>query len=49
MNKKTVIFYFSQSGNSLYCAKEIAANIGNTTLVSIPEAIHNNEYKYEQL
>jgi ferredoxin len=47
MNKKTVIFYFSQSGNSLYCAKEIAGNLGNTTLVSIPEAIHNNEYKYE--
>lgn len=46
MNKKTVIFYFSQSGNSLYCAKKIAATIGNTTLVSIPEAIHNNEYKY---
>lgn len=47
MNKKAVIFYFSQSGNSLYCAKEIAATIGNATLVSIPEAIHNNKYKYE--
>jgi len=47
MNKKTVIFYFSQSGNSFYCAKEIAKAIGNTTLISIPEAVHNNEYKYE--
>jgi len=46
MNKKTIVFYFSQSGNSLYVAKKIAADIGNTTLVSIPEAIHNNEYKY---
>jgi len=47
MNKKAVIFYFSQSGNSLYCAKEIAKAMGNTTLVSIPEAVNNNEYKYE--
>ena len=46
MNKKTIIFYFSQSGNSLYVAKQIARNLENTTLVSIPEAIHNNKYKY---
>lgn len=46
MNKKTIIFYFSQSGNSLYVAKKIAESLGNTTLVSIPEAIHNNQYKY---
>ncbi len=46
MNKRTIIFYFSQSGNSLYVAKKIAASMGNTTLVSIPEAIHNNQYKY---
>lgn len=46
INKKTIIFYFSQSGNSLSVAKKIAAIMGNTTLVSIPEAIHNNQYKY---
>jgi len=46
MNKKTVIFYFSQSGNSLYVAKRIAELLGNTTLVSIPETIHNNQYNY---
>lgn len=45
-NKKTVIFYFSQSGNSLYAAKKIASSIGNTTLISIPEAVYNNQYKY---
>lgn len=46
MDNKTIIFYFSQSGNSLYVAKKIAGNIGNATLISIPEAIHNNKYKY---
>jgi NAD-dependent dihydropyrimidine dehydrogenase PreA subunit len=46
MNKKTIIFYFSQSGNSLYVAKSIAAVVENTTLVSIPEAIRNNQYNY---
>lgn len=46
MNKKTIIFYFSQSGNSLYVAKKLAKIIGNTKLISIPEAIYNNKYKY---
>lgn len=46
-NKRTVIFYFSQSGNSLYAAKKIASSIGNTTLISIPEAVYNNQYKYD--
>lgn len=46
MNKKTIIFYFSQSGNSLYVAKKMAESMENTVLVSIPEAIHNNQYKY---
>lgn len=47
-NKKTVVFYFSQSGNSLYVAKKVAAAIGNTTLVSIPKALHNSQYKYAE-
>ncbi len=46
MNKKTIIFYFSQSGNSLYVAKKLAEIIENTKLVSIPEAIYKNQYKY---
>ena len=46
MSKKTIIFYFSQSGNSLYVAKKLAAIMGNTTLISIPEAIYNNQFKY---
>lgn len=46
ISKKTIIFYFSQSGNSLYVAKQIGTTYGNTTLVSILEAIHSNEYKY---
>lgn len=45
-NKKTVIFYFSQSGNSLYVAKKIASKLENAILVSIPEAVNNNHYKY---
>lgn len=47
MNNRTVIFYFSQSGNSLFVAKKVAERIGNATLVSIPEAIHNKSYNYK--
>ena len=46
MNRKTVIFYFSQSGNSLFVAKKLAEGIENATLVSIPEAIRKNSYSY---
>lgn len=46
MSKKTIIFYFSQSGNSLYVAKRSSEIIGDVTLISIPEAIYNNQYKY---
>lgn len=48
MKKRTVIFYFSQSGNSLYVAKEIAKSMEDATLISIPKAMHNNEYTYSK-
>lgn len=47
MGDKTVIFYFSQSGNSLYTAKKIAVLLGNAELISIAEAVHSGTYKYE--
>lgn len=40
---KTVIFYFSGTGNSLYVAKEIAKE-QNTTLVSIAKVINENKH-----
>jgi ferredoxin/flavodoxin len=33
---KTVIFYFTGTGNSLWVAKKIAAKLGNTNLVRLP-------------
>lgn len=38
---KTTIFYFSGTGNTLSIAKKLAAKLGETALVSIPEAIHS--------
>lgn len=35
------IFYFTATGNSLHTARKIADEIGNTELISIPEAINN--------
>jgi flavodoxin/NAD-dependent dihydropyrimidine dehydrogenase PreA subunit len=46
INKKT-IFYFSGTGNSLQVAKDIAALLGDTELVSIPSVIDNDEIKIE--
>lgn len=38
---KTVIYYFSATGNSLKVAKDLAENLGDTTLVSIPKVINS--------
>jgi len=37
---KTKLFYFSGTGNSLKVAKDIAAELGNTEVVSIPKVIN---------
>lgn len=47
MCKKTILFYFSESGNSLYVSKKVAMTMGDVQLVSIPEAVHKEIYKYE--
>jgi flavodoxin/ferredoxin len=36
---KTAIFYYSATGNSLAAARNIAEQLGETTLVSIPQAL----------
>ena len=38
---KTTLIYFSGTGNSFYCAKEIAKELGETEI--IPITIFNNE------
>ena len=35
-NKKTTIYYFSATGNSLYVAKKLADNLGNCSVYSMP-------------
>ena len=42
INKKT-IFYFSGTGNSLQVSKDIALQLQNTEILSIPKIINNNE------
>lgn len=46
ITKKT-IFYFSGTGNSLQVSKDIALQIGDTELLSIPKIIKNSEIKVE--
>lgn len=38
---KTVIYYFSATGNSLKVAKDLAKKLGDTTLVSIPKVMNS--------
>jgi flavodoxin len=40
---ETMIFYFSATGNSLAVARSIADGLGNTELVSIPQAMENHK------
>lgn len=37
----TQLFYFSGTGNSLRVAKDLAANLGDTEVLSIPKALNN--------
>lgn len=46
ISEKT-IFYFSGTGNSLQVSKDIAKQLGDTELISIPKIIDNNEIKVE--
>ena len=42
----TVIFYFSSTGNSLYVAKRLKEEIGNTEIVSIKKALKEDKLNY---
>lgn len=39
----TTIFYFTGTGNSLMVARDLAAELGETKLVSIPKALHEKD------
>lgn len=47
-NKKTIIFYFTGTGNSLYVAKKLSENFGQVDLTAIPKAIAEEQYNYEE-
>jgi len=38
MGVKTLLFYFSGTGNSLKVARDLSVELGETELVSIPQA-----------
>lgn len=46
-NKKTIIFYFTGTGNSLYVAKEISKNFKQADIVAIPQVVDRKEFDYE--
>lgn len=46
-NKRTIIFYFTGTGNSLYVAKEIAKIFKEVDIVAIPQAVNKKEFNYE--
>lgn len=39
---QTEIYYFTGTGNSLWIAKKIAEQIGDTQLISIPQVINQD-------
>lgn len=41
--KKRIVFYFTGTGNSLYVAREL----GGENIISIPQALKNDELEYE--
>lgn len=45
---KTTIFYFSGTGNCLKVAKDLASAIGDTEVVSIPNAIRNPDLRWNE-
>lgn len=47
MSEKTILFYLSSTGNSLYTAKEIAKRYEQVDLIAIPDAIQNKQFKFE--
>lgn len=47
-DEKTIIFYFTGTGNSLYVAKELAENFKHVHLAAIPKAIAVEKYNYEE-
>lgn len=44
--QKTIIFYFTGTGNSLFVAKEIAKNLEDAQIVAIPNAIDRESFVY---
>ncbi len=44
---KTIIYYFSATGNSLYVAKSLQASLGDTEICSIPEALARERFVVE--
>jgi len=44
---KTGLFYFTGTGNSLFVARAIENEIGNTDMISIPQALLDREFLYE--
>jgi len=44
---KNTIFYFSGTGNSLQVAKDMAVELGDTEVLSIPNITNNDEIKIE--
>lgn len=43
---KTVIFYFSGTGNSLKVARDLAVAISDTEIMAIPKALRNQEFNW---
>lgn len=41
-----MIFYFSGTGNSLYAAKYLSANIGDAEIIDIAQAVREQKYSY---
>lgn len=44
--QKTIIFYFTGTGNSLYITKELAKNLEDLDMVAIPHAIDRESFVY---
>ena len=44
---KNTIFYFSGTGNSLQVSKDIASQLEDMELLSIPKIINNDEIKVQ--
>jgi flavodoxin len=42
---KNTIFYFSGTGNSLQVSKDIALQLGDIDLISMPKIMNNDEIK----